>query len=726
MNEADNMTMAAGRKTSAEEDFPVREKTGAATISQSSTNENGQSSELVMSDNLFDPFPTGDMPQEEDETNILRIRSILLGAILGGIVNAANVYLGLKTGITFPANLFGSILGFAIIKTLSSLVPESFPILGGKFGPKENTIIQTSATAAGGLSNMFVSAVPALYQMQLLQVPSADYAKIVTFTLGTAYVGFFLATPMRNFFIIKVAKQLKLVFPTATATATTIRSMHLASAGEKRTMKKVKFLLHVFAAALVFRVASSFAVGILWDWHIFTWFFIWGKHNNSAILVENWGWFVEWSPAVIGTGLMVGSNTALSMFAEQSAAGPSSVPSWCGTVLPKVLSLGTWGAMGEAYNIFQYEYEGSGQQPQPALLASLALTSSSGVLLMVVVSIVELLCQYRSFIKVSSTVTSLFGSLSCASLQGLVKKPTSDAELSRNEQDEPISAHHHIQSWMWLLGLLVATIVTCISCGVQWGMSVGMTLVSIILAGIFTLLAILSTGTTDMTPLTAVSKSSQLIMGTLNSIGGAISAGIANQATDLTMDFRVGTPVRTQWIAQGIASLVAIFLAPGIFIVFVTAYPCVIDLTAESCPFSAPSVSAWRAATIAATSPKLPIPKSSGIFAICLAVFGALVVVFKNVWLTGVREKYRVYVPNLMAFGLMMVIPSPAIGIAVLIGASISFVWQKYKPQNHSDYMLSIVAGCIAGEGIGGVVNAIIAIAGVTAGTSLGCPAGSC
>ncbi|GJC90390.1 putative metal-nicotianamine transporter YSL5 [Colletotrichum liriopes] len=361
-----------------------------------------------------------------------------------------------------------------------------------------------------------------------------------------------------------------------------------------------------------------------------------------------------------------------------------------------------------------------------------------GVLLMVVVSIVELLCQYRSFIKVSSTVTSLFASLSCASLKDLVKKPKSDAELSRNEREEPMFAHHHIQSWMWLLGLLVATIVTCISCGVQWGMSVGMTLVSIILAGIFTLLAILSTGTTDMTPLTAVSKSSQLIMGgmtrghslkdaqTLNSIGGAISAGIANQATDLTMDFRVGTPVRTQWIAQGIASLVAIFLAPGIFIVFVTAYPCVIDLTVESCPFSAPSVSAWRAATIAATSPKLPIPKSSGIFAICLAVFGALVVVLKNVWLTGVHEKYRVYVPNLMAFGLMMVIPSPAIGIAVLIGASISFVWQKYKPQNHSDYMLSIVAGCIAGEGIGGVVNAIIAIAGVTAGTSLGCPAGSC
>lgn len=73
MNRSDNMTMAAGRKKSTEEDFRVREKTVATTIGHSSTNENGQSSELVMSDNLFDSLPTDEMPQEEDEIDILRI-----------------------------------------------------------------------------------------------------------------------------------------------------------------------------------------------------------------------------------------------------------------------------------------------------------------------------------------------------------------------------------------------------------------------------------------------------------------------------------------------------------------------------------------------------------------------------------------------------------------------------------------------------------------------------
>lgn len=101
-------------------------------------------------------------------------------------------------GITFPANLFGAIVGFAVVKSLSKAFSESIPILGGAFGPKENAIIQTSATAAGGLSTVFTSAIPALYQMDLLHTPTADYGRIVLFTLGLAYVGFFFATPCKS------------------------------------------------------------------------------------------------------------------------------------------------------------------------------------------------------------------------------------------------------------------------------------------------------------------------------------------------------------------------------------------------------------------------------------------------------------------------------------------------------------------------------------------------
>ena len=122
---------------------------------------------------------------------------------------------GLKTGWTFSANLFGAIFGFGIIKFISQNISEKVPILGGHFGPKENAIIQTAATAAGGLSGLFVAAIPALYQLGLLSPnPADDFWRLLTFTLVSAYYGFLFATPLRKFFIIHVARELKLIFPT--------------------------------------------------------------------------------------------------------------------------------------------------------------------------------------------------------------------------------------------------------------------------------------------------------------------------------------------------------------------------------------------------------------------------------------------------------------------------------------------------------------------------------
>lgn len=60
-------------------------------------------------------------------------------------VGASNIYLGLKTGFTFGPQLFGAIFGFAILKPLSRIIPESGLLgrfLGGPFGPKENCTVQ--------------------------------------------------------------------------------------------------------------------------------------------------------------------------------------------------------------------------------------------------------------------------------------------------------------------------------------------------------------------------------------------------------------------------------------------------------------------------------------------------------------------------------------------------------------------------------------------------------
>lgn len=42
--------------------------------------------------------------------------------------------------------------------------------------------------------------------------------------------------------------------------------------------------------------------------------YIWSGHTNWAINIENWGWFIEWTPAFIGSGMLIGLNSAICMF----------------------------------------------------------------------------------------------------------------------------------------------------------------------------------------------------------------------------------------------------------------------------------------------------------------------------------------------------------------------------------------------------------------------------
>ncbi|KAF2643086.1 oligopeptide transporter [Massarina eburnea CBS 473.64] len=697
-------------------------------------------------DFTLDPFkPFDDLPDEGKK--ILTFRAIFVGLCCGALVNASNVYLGLKTGWTFTANLFGAIAGFAIIKFLSKALPQTFPILGGDFGPRENNICQTAAMASGGLSNVFVSAIPALYQLNLLgATPKDDYMKIVALTAVSGYFGFFFATPLRKFFVIYVARELRLIFPTASATAMTIRSMHQAVTGEAIAKMKMKGLSIAFAGALILRVVSQYAVGILWDWHFFTWFFIWGHYKNQALAIESWNWYLEWTPAFIGSGMLVGLNVSLSFFF-------GSVIAWAIIGPALVHNNKAWGIhVGEGT-----EFEGY------YTFASLSLKACNkdwpsprywllwpGVLLMIAVSFTELLLQWKVlFFAFKALYRGIAAGLYAVGTKfgqdwGFFKKAGAQAEEDLVE--DSAAPHDQVKMWMWAPGLLLSIITICVVLGVQHNMPVGMSILSVFLAFFFSFVAIQCTGVTDITPLTAVSKASQIVLGgatkgehwdithaqRLNLLGGAMANMGANQSTDLVADFRTGFLLRTppiqQWIAQGVGTVVAVFLAPAMFQLFATAYPCIIDINADTCAFQVPSVAAWRATAVAVTDPTFPIPSSSGIFAIVFAIFGSAMVVVRHYVWVGNLAWMRTYHPNMMCIGLAFVLAQTHYGTAMTIGSAVAYVWQKKNPEQFDVYGYAIAAGLIAGEGIGGVINAVFQVAGISGdkyGSSVACP-GEC
>lgn len=162
---------------------------------------------------------------------------------------------------------------------------------------------------------------------------------------------------------------------------------------------------------------------------------------------------------------------------------------------------------------------------------------------------------------------------------------------------------------------------------------------------------------------------------------------------------------------------------------FSTAYPCITDANAEHCAFAVPSVSAWAAVAQAVTDPNVSIPLTSGIFSIVMGVFCVCQVVFRHFYLVGEREKYRDWLPNWGAIALSFVLPNPVFTTASMFGALVAFIWRKWKLSSFDLYAYAVAAGLIAGEGLGGVIGAILQIANVSGdvyGTQIACPMGYC
>src|SRR3954452_13914365 len=77
-----------------------------------------------------------------DSIKELTIRGIILGALITFIFTAANVYLGLKIGITFATSIPAAVISMAVLKAFRDSTIQ------------ENNIVQTIASAAGTLSSI--------------------------------------------------------------------------------------------------------------------------------------------------------------------------------------------------------------------------------------------------------------------------------------------------------------------------------------------------------------------------------------------------------------------------------------------------------------------------------------------------------------------------------------------------------------------------------------------
>src|ERR1700727_998381 len=81
------------------------------------------------------PTPSTVAPRRE-----LTLRGLVLGVLITVAFTAANVYFGLKAGLTFPTSIPAAVISMAVLRGFKGMTVQ------------ENNIVQTVASAAGALS----------------------------------------------------------------------------------------------------------------------------------------------------------------------------------------------------------------------------------------------------------------------------------------------------------------------------------------------------------------------------------------------------------------------------------------------------------------------------------------------------------------------------------------------------------------------------------------------
>ncbi|KAK3844378.1 MAG: OPT oligopeptide transporter protein-domain-containing protein [Linnemannia gamsii] len=641
-----------------------------------------------------DDVPTTNDDEEfPPEEHQFTWRAAIVGSLLGCVVAASNLYVGLKIGWTFGASLWGAIFGFIILKPLARF-------MGSSFGPRENATCQAAATTAGGLSTGFVTAIPAMYRMGLMGVgrmPKDDILTLFLWTTSAAFFGMFFAVPLRTHFVINQ----DLVFPTPRAAAETIRNLHRSGSSAASDAKKTATIMMIaFMVAMIWVLIGNWIPGIFDTVHILYWIGNATGYTQMQNADALWGWAWSFDFSFFGAGMMTPASTVFSfMLGELIAygiAGPLLVDS---------------GYLEKAHGF---------TSPNNGTAQSWFLWP--GIALMVFTAFGELGVNGKSLWH---GVTS--GVHEC---RNLIRRLTKRTELVNNSQyvsKDTVPAHEQVPTLWWVSGLLVSAVFTIVLMALDFKVPVYSTILAILLSFILAFVGLQAAGETDINPTGSIGKVTQLVFSRFpgelqvvqktNLMCANISASICAQAVDMVGDLKtghlLGASPRSQFLAQCVGSVFAIAAAVPLFILYTEAYHCIVDASITKCEFGLVSVRTWQAVCEVLTGGGT-VPKGSVTTAIVFAVLAIANILIR---IKLVPKSWHPYWLNLNAVGLGLINPNPALAMAMLTGWAGGRLWIHINKVAHEKYMYSVAGGFISGVGVAGIIKAILVLGGVAAGT---------
>jgi len=630
-----------------------------------------------------------------DRVPQLTVRAVVTGLLIGALMSISNLYVGLKTGWGLGVTITAAVIAYAIFKSLEAVLPA---VRRNPLSMLENCTILSAASAAGAISSAgLVSAIPALYFCT--GKPMTAW-QIIFWLACVATLGCFMAVPLKR----QLINIDKLPFPSGTATAETLRSLHSTGA---KAMQQAKTLLWcgVFGAIVKFW-AEAWADLCLW-------------------LGEKWRWLAGFAPPY--SYPLFPGNFADKLLQRYSIGfEPSTIMIAAGAIMGIRIGVSLLAGMVVFFGILAPSLDAAGIihiEPGPkAFRAITAWTLWPAVALMVTAGLTNFALRWRMIGRALGEMTAIFG--------GRKKDP--NAALSVE-----------LPTTWFIFGVTLAG-AACVYLGMRFfGIVWWMGVLAVLLTFVLSIVAARATGETDVTPIGAMGKITQLTYGVIdpgnmktNLMTAAITAGAASHSADLLQSLKtgylIGANPRKQTLAQLFGILAGVLICVPVYTIIVrtppfdpaaktqtrvgqnqqpaapTAQSSSADVDADANDpnktnlftnqFAAPAVAVWLNVARVLAEGVRNLPKGSVIAMIIGGLLGILISLLEEF----LPRKYVKWIPSATGFGLAGVI-TPQNSISMFLGALIGWLWLKKYPKSCDDYMISGASGLIAGESLTGV-----------------------
>ncbi|SCV70481.1 BQ2448_1875 [Microbotryum intermedium] len=691
--------------------------------------------------------PHSERAQDDDEPEFT-LRAVIAGLVIGTLLCFTNMYFGLQSGWISMMSLQASLLGFSVFKVL----PQSSLFAKKPLSVHENIVLQTTAVATGTLplAAGLVGVIPALAQLS----PSIDgspplvlsFVALCAWCFAVAFFGVFLAVPLRRQVIVKE----KLVFPSGTATAQIISVLHnvpppKANASRKRNGYRAlgsdeeqstsglgprhqpveeEAPLHAIAHKRIdqkgwvaLSVSFSLSAGFTLLSLCFPVVYAMPIFDVFGHLANDWLWWFTPSFSYIGQGIIMGLPTTasmnLGMFVGWAVLSPlAKTRGWA----PGPVSSSIDGSRGWI------------------LWPALAVMMVESILSVCIVAFTQIAGPLRSMLSHTT--------------HGHHNNDGDDEE--EHDPGPPGGRAEEEADPHFLLGGIVLSCVACVILvatmfgqdGIKWWA----TLIALALASIFSILGVRALGETDLNPVSAIGKISQLLFTIVqphnivaNLIAGGISEAGAQQAGDLMQDLKTGylhgASPKAQFQGQMIGSLASVFVSSGIYVLYRRVY----DLPSTN--FPVPTAAIWYVDGSFTPEGTSSLPAEPW-----------LIVPLAPSRLNLARLINKGQLPprsseTMVIFGLAFVvltafaigfINTPSFSIARLIGGLVSFSVTRQTAQrrgnNASDEtanahlenigLIIVASGFVLGEGFASVVGLATKSAGLGPASCWGCGSG--